>query len=180
MCSCSRSWTESRREPSNTRRRLLRVRHRQLLDHPRRRRKRPSSRLSCTFRLPDPVGRYRGREPAAKKFIRVTKTIEVKDGGDKWARFEPDDGYKLAFSIVFNHPAITSRAQRPRSTSPRVLRPRSVTPAPSASCRRSNTYVRTAGPRRAVWKTPSSSTPIPRAEPGRSASIRRRIREHNT
>jgi UDP-3-O-[3-hydroxymyristoyl] N-acetylglucosamine deacetylase len=48
---------------------------------------------------------------AAKKFIRVTKTIEVKDG-DKWARFEPYDGYKLAFSIVFNHPAIDKSAQK--------------------------------------------------------------------
>ncbi len=48
---------------------------------------------------------------AAKQFIRVTKTIEVRDG-DKWARFEPYDGYKLAFSIVFNHPAIDKSAQR--------------------------------------------------------------------
>ncbi len=48
---------------------------------------------------------------AAKKFIRVTKTIEVKDG-DKWARFEPYDGYRLAFSIVFNHPAIDKSAQK--------------------------------------------------------------------
>ena len=49
-------------------------------------------------------------QSAAKKFIRVTETIEVKDG-DKWARFEPYDGYKLAFSIVFNHPAIDKSAQ---------------------------------------------------------------------
>lgn len=48
---------------------------------------------------------------AAKKFIRVTQTIEVKDG-DKWARFEPYDGYRLAFSIVFNHPAIDKSAQK--------------------------------------------------------------------
>ncbi|MBU3697738.1 UDP-3-O-acyl-N-acetylglucosamine deacetylase [Dechloromonas sp.] len=47
---------------------------------------------------------------AAKKFIRVTQPIEVRDG-DKWARFEPYDGYKLAFSIVFNHPAIDKSAQ---------------------------------------------------------------------
>lgn len=47
---------------------------------------------------------------AAKKFIRVNRTIEVRDG-DKWARFEPYDGYKLAFSIVFNHPAIDKSAQ---------------------------------------------------------------------
>ncbi len=49
-------------------------------------------------------------QAAAKKFIRVTKTIEVKDG-DKWARFEPYDGYKLDFAIVFNHPAIDKSAQ---------------------------------------------------------------------
>ncbi|WP_371323371.1 UDP-3-O-acyl-N-acetylglucosamine deacetylase [Dechloromonas sp. ZY10] len=47
---------------------------------------------------------------AAKKFIRVTQPIEVRDG-DKWARFEPYDGYRLAFSIVFNHPAIDKSAQ---------------------------------------------------------------------
>lgn len=48
---------------------------------------------------------------AAKKFIRVTQPIEVREG-DKWARFEPCDGYKLAFSIVFNHPAIDKSAQK--------------------------------------------------------------------
>ncbi|MFN4340888.1 MAG: UDP-3-O-acyl-N-acetylglucosamine deacetylase [Azonexus sp.] len=48
---------------------------------------------------------------AAKKFIRVTRPIEVRDG-DKWARFEPYDGYKLTFSIVFNHPAIDKSAQK--------------------------------------------------------------------
>ncbi|WP_306606239.1 UDP-3-O-acyl-N-acetylglucosamine deacetylase [Azonexus sp.] len=47
---------------------------------------------------------------AAKKFIRVTRPIEVSDG-DKWARFEPYDGYRLSFSIVFNHPAIDKSAQ---------------------------------------------------------------------
>jgi UDP-3-O-[3-hydroxymyristoyl] N-acetylglucosamine deacetylase len=47
----------------------------------------------------------------AKKFIRVTQPIEVRDG-DKWARFEPYDGYRLAFSIVFNHPAIDKSAQK--------------------------------------------------------------------
>jgi UDP-3-O-[3-hydroxymyristoyl] N-acetylglucosamine deacetylase len=48
---------------------------------------------------------------AAKKFIRVTQPIEVRDG-DKWARFEPYEGYRLAFSIVFNHPAIHKSAQK--------------------------------------------------------------------
>ena len=49
-------------------------------------------------------------QPGAKKFIRVTRPIEVRDG-DKWARFEPYDGYKLTFSIIFNHPAIDKSAQ---------------------------------------------------------------------
>ena len=48
---------------------------------------------------------------AAKKFIRVIRPIEVRDG-DKWARFEPYDGYRLSFSIVFNHPAIDKSAQK--------------------------------------------------------------------
>jgi len=50
-------------------------------------------------------------QSAAKKFIRVTKSVEVRDG-DKWARFDPYDGYKLTFSIIFNHPAIDKSAQK--------------------------------------------------------------------
>ena len=48
---------------------------------------------------------------AAKKFIRVTRPVEVKDG-DKWARFTPYEGYRLDFSIVFHHPAIDKSAQK--------------------------------------------------------------------
>lgn len=48
---------------------------------------------------------------AAKKFIRVTRPVEVRDG-DKWARFEPYEGYRLSFSIVFHHPAIDRSAQQ--------------------------------------------------------------------
>jgi UDP-3-O-[3-hydroxymyristoyl] N-acetylglucosamine deacetylase len=44
-------------------------------------------------------------QKAAKKFLRVIKTVEVRDG-DKWARLTPYDGYSLEFSIVFNHPAV--------------------------------------------------------------------------
>lgn len=47
---------------------------------------------------------------AAKKFIKVIKPVEVREG-DKWARFEPYDGYRLQFSIVFNHPAIDATSQ---------------------------------------------------------------------
>lgn len=49
-------------------------------------------------------------QAAAKRFLRVRKMIEVTDG-DKWARLEPYDGYKLAFSIVFNHPVIEKSRQ---------------------------------------------------------------------
>jgi len=44
-------------------------------------------------------------QKASKKFLRVRKTVEVKDG-DKWARLEPYEGFRLAFSIRFNHPAV--------------------------------------------------------------------------
>lgn len=53
-------------------------------------------------------------QPVAKKFIRVKRRIEVREcdkSGDKWARFDPYDGYRLNFSIVFNHPAIDRTGQ---------------------------------------------------------------------
>lgn len=49
-------------------------------------------------------------QPAAKKFIRIKKTIEVKDG-DKWVRFEPYNGYRLDFTINFPHPVIANTKQ---------------------------------------------------------------------
>jgi UDP-3-O-[3-hydroxymyristoyl] N-acetylglucosamine deacetylase len=47
---------------------------------------------------------------APKKFVRVLKPVEIVDG-DKWARLEPHFGYRLRFSIDFNHPAIDSTEQ---------------------------------------------------------------------
>lgn len=47
---------------------------------------------------------------AAKKFIRIKKPIEVREG-DKWARFEPFDGFKVGFQIDFNHPVFKSNLQ---------------------------------------------------------------------
>ena len=48
---------------------------------------------------------------AAKRFIRVLKTVEVTEG-DKVARFTPYDGFKLGFTIAFNHPAIPAKQSR--------------------------------------------------------------------
>lgn len=41
---------------------------------------------------------------APKRFLRVLRTIEVRDG-DKWARLEPYEGFSLDFRIEFDHPA---------------------------------------------------------------------------
>ncbi len=49
-------------------------------------------------------------QSALKKFIRVKKTVEVKQG-DKWVRFEPHHGYKLTFTINFAHPVFASTKQ---------------------------------------------------------------------
>ncbi|CAG9934319.1 UDP-3-O-acyl-N-acetylglucosamine deacetylase [Candidatus Nitrotoga arctica] len=49
-------------------------------------------------------------QSAAKKFIRIKKIIEIKDG-DKWVRFEPFNGYKLNFTINFSHPVFASTKQ---------------------------------------------------------------------
>lgn len=46
---------------------------------------------------------------AAKRFIRILKTLQVSDG-DKWARFEPYDGFKVGFTIDFKHPAFKKSA----------------------------------------------------------------------
>jgi UDP-3-O-[3-hydroxymyristoyl] N-acetylglucosamine deacetylase len=50
-------------------------------------------------------------QPAAKKFIRIKKTIEVQDG-DKWVRFDPYFGFKIDFTIAFNHPVFEHSGQR--------------------------------------------------------------------
>lgn len=44
-------------------------------------------------------------QKAAKRYIRIKKTVEVRDG-DKWVRLDPHDGFRLTFSIEFKHPAI--------------------------------------------------------------------------
>jgi UDP-3-O-[3-hydroxymyristoyl] N-acetylglucosamine deacetylase len=48
---------------------------------------------------------------APKQFIRIKKPIILEDG-DKWAKFEPFDGFKVSFTIEFEHPAFTGRPQQ--------------------------------------------------------------------
>ena len=47
---------------------------------------------------------------APKRFFRIRRPVEVRDG-DKWARFEPYDGFRVAFSIVFDHPVFERSGQ---------------------------------------------------------------------
>jgi UDP-3-O-[3-hydroxymyristoyl] N-acetylglucosamine deacetylase len=47
---------------------------------------------------------------AAKKFVRILKRVKVEDG-DKWARFDPYDGFKVNFEIEFDHPVFKRRSQ---------------------------------------------------------------------
>lgn len=46
----------------------------------------------------------------SKKFIKIKKTIEVKQD-EKWAKIEPFDGFKVAFTIDFDHPAFSETSQ---------------------------------------------------------------------
>lgn len=53
-------------------------------------------------------------QDAPKKFIRVLKPVEVREGSgknEKWARLDPYHGYKLKFFIEFNHPAVDGTNQ---------------------------------------------------------------------
>ncbi|MDH5602200.1 MAG: UDP-3-O-acyl-N-acetylglucosamine deacetylase [Gammaproteobacteria bacterium] len=47
---------------------------------------------------------------APKRFIRIKKKVRVEDG-DKWVDFEPFDGFKVAFTIDFDHPAFKEGSQ---------------------------------------------------------------------
>ena len=47
---------------------------------------------------------------APKRFVRVLRSVHVSDG-DKWARFDPFDGFKVNFEIEFNHPIFKRRSQ---------------------------------------------------------------------
>jgi UDP-3-O-[3-hydroxymyristoyl] N-acetylglucosamine deacetylase len=47
----------------------------------------------------------------AKRFIRIKRPVELREG-DKVARFEPYDGFKVELSIEFDHPAFHDRSKR--------------------------------------------------------------------
>jgi len=49
-------------------------------------------------------------QASAKKFIRIKKEVTVKDG-DKVATFVPFNGFKVSFTIDFDHPAFKGRSQ---------------------------------------------------------------------
>ncbi len=54
-------------------------------------------------------------QKAPRRFIRVTETVEVRDGeGEnlKWARLSPYHGFKLSFEIDFAHRVVDSTGQR--------------------------------------------------------------------
>ncbi|MCU0974834.1 MAG: UDP-3-O-acyl-N-acetylglucosamine deacetylase [Steroidobacteraceae bacterium] len=50
-------------------------------------------------------------QSAPKRFVRILKTVEVRDG-DKWARFEPFEGFRVNFEIEFQHPVFRERGTR--------------------------------------------------------------------
>lgn len=49
-------------------------------------------------------------QKAPKRFIRIRESVRVEDG-DKWARFDPYDGFKVNFEIEFDHPTFKKHSQ---------------------------------------------------------------------
>ncbi len=49
-------------------------------------------------------------QPAAKKYLRILKAVEV-EKGDKRARLEPFNGFKVSFAIEFAHPVFEATAK---------------------------------------------------------------------
>ncbi len=49
-------------------------------------------------------------QASAKKYIRIKKKLKLEDG-DKWAQFKPLNGFKVSFTIDFDHPVIKNAVQ---------------------------------------------------------------------
>ncbi|HVI25890.1 MAG TPA: UDP-3-O-acyl-N-acetylglucosamine deacetylase [Xanthomonadaceae bacterium] len=50
-------------------------------------------------------------QAAPKRFIRIKRPVEVREG-DKVARFEPFEGFRIGFTVQFDHPAIPRSLSR--------------------------------------------------------------------
>ena len=50
-------------------------------------------------------------QSSPKEFIRVIKPIRIEDD-DKWAQFDPFEGFKVSFAIDFDHPIFTKSPQK--------------------------------------------------------------------
>ncbi len=50
------------------------------------------------------------QQEAPKRFIRILRDIEVSEA-DKWARFTPHQGFRLSFTIDFDHPVLAEQPQ---------------------------------------------------------------------
>ncbi|WP_440996902.1 UDP-3-O-acyl-N-acetylglucosamine deacetylase [Arhodomonas sp. SL1] len=48
---------------------------------------------------------------AAKRFIRIKRSVRVEED-DKWVAFEPFDGFKVGFTLEFDHPIFQDGLQR--------------------------------------------------------------------
>ncbi|GJM07754.1 MAG: UDP-3-O-acyl-N-acetylglucosamine deacetylase [Lysobacteraceae bacterium] len=49
-------------------------------------------------------------QAAAKRFVRIKRRVRVEDG-DKWAQFDPFEGFKVSFGIDFDHPVFRSHSR---------------------------------------------------------------------
>ncbi len=49
-------------------------------------------------------------QKAAKKFVRIKRRVRVEEG-DKWAEFRPYSGFRVNFSIEFDHPVFKKHTQ---------------------------------------------------------------------
>lgn len=49
-------------------------------------------------------------QDAPKRFIRIKRPVLIEEQ-DKWARFEPFEGFKVSFTIDFNHPVFNGTPQ---------------------------------------------------------------------
>nr|VFJ45159.1 MAG: UDP-3-O-[3-hydroxymyristoyl] N-acetylglucosamine deacetylase [Candidatus Kentron sp. DK] len=50
-------------------------------------------------------------QAAPKRFLRILRSMRVEED-DKWARFDPFNGFKVTFTIGFDHPVFNSRPRR--------------------------------------------------------------------